>query len=140
MQGGSAQCENHLALTEHNDQGNINRTAKIYKNISCYKCGQIGHYIGSCPFKEDIQEKMKDKGISTDNIVQGINSATTGISSMHINQEADESNGETEYNSESNNKDDKDSEPTLGAWFHQVSHHMNNDARRLNINWIILDN
>ena len=71
-----------------------------------------------CPFKEDEQEKLKDKGSNPDNIVQGINHATTGISSMHINHEADGSKGETEYNSKSNNKDNGNSEPTLGAFFH----------------------
>ena len=51
---------------------------------------------------------------------------------MHVDHEADERNGETEYNSESNNEDDENSKPTPGACFHQVSHHMNNDAGRLN--------
>ena len=40
MQGG---YDNHLAFAQHNDQGNGERTAKIYKNITCYKCGQLGH-------------------------------------------------------------------------------------------------
>ena len=65
--------------------------------------------------------------------MQGINRATTGISSMNVNHKADKSNGETEYNSESDNKyDNNDSKPTLGGCFHQVSHHMNNDYGRLN--------
>ena len=59
---------------------------------------------------------------------------------MHVKHEADKSNGETEYNSNSDNKDNDDSEPTPGACFHQVSHHMNNDVRRLNPYWILLDN
>ena len=71
---------------------------------------------------------MKDKGSIPDNIVQGINRTMTGISSMHVDQKADESNGETEYNCESVNKDDDDSEPTLGTCFHQVSRHMNINA------------
>ena len=63
-----------------------------------------------------------------------------GISSMNVDHEADESNGETEYNSECDNKDDDNSKPTSGACFHQVSHHMNNDAGCLNPYWILLDN
>ena len=47
--------------------------------------------------------------------MQGINLATTGISSMHVNHKADESNGDTEYNSDSNNEDNDNSEPTPGA-------------------------
>ena len=72
--------------------------------------------------------------------MKGINCATTGISRMHVNHKADDSNREIEYNSESNNEDDDESEPTLGACFHQVSHHMNNYSGRLNPYWIILDN
>ena len=79
MKGVAIQHENHLAFAQHNEQGDSKRTAKIYKNITCYKCGQIGHYSGSCPFKEDKKEKLKDKGISPDNIVQVINHATAGI-------------------------------------------------------------
>ena len=75
-----------------------------------------------------------------ENIVQVINCATTGISSMHINHEADESNRETEYNSESDNEDNNDSEPTPGACFHQVSFHINNDAGHLNLYCILLNN
>ena len=33
-----------------------------------------------------------------------------------------------------------DSEPTPGACFHQVSHHMNNNGVRLNPYWILLEN
>ena len=72
--------------------------------------------------------------------MQVINRATTGISSMHADHEIDKSNVETEYNSDSDNKDDDDSKPTPGACFHQVSCHMNNDARRLNPYWILLNN
>ena len=72
--------------------------------------------------------------------MQGINFATAGISSMHINHKADKSNGETEYNSEFDNKDNNKSKPTPGACFHQISHHMNNEARRLNPYWILLNN
>ena len=115
IQGGSVQRKNNLAFMKYNDQGNGKRTSKIYKNITYYKCGQLGHYSGSCPFKDDEKGKLKEKGISPHNIVQGIKSATTGISSMHANHEEDESNGETEYNSESDNKDYDDSEPTPGA-------------------------
>ena len=59
---------------------------------------------------------------------------------MHVDHEADERKGETEYNSESDNEDDNNSEPTSGACFHQVYQHMNNDAGRLNPYWILLDN
>ena len=72
--------------------------------------------------------------------MQGINGATTGISSMHVDHKADKSNRETEYNSESDKEDGDDSEPTPGACFHQFYHHMNNDAGRLNPYWILLDN
>ena len=74
---------------------------------------------------------MKEKGSSPYNIVHGVNHVTTGISSMHVDQEVDESNGETEYNFKSENEDDDDSEPMSGACFHQVSHHMKNDTRRM---------
>ena len=49
--------------------------------------------------------------------MQGINRVTTGISSMHVDHEADKINGDTEYNSESDNEDDNNdnSEPTPGA-------------------------
>ena len=83
---------------------------------------------------------MKGKGSIPENIVQGVNCATTDISSMHVNQEADESNGETEYNSDSDNEENDNSEPTPGACFHQVTHHINNDAGRLNPYWILLKN
>ena len=59
---------------------------------------------------------------------------------MHVNHKADKSNGETEYNSESDNEDDGDSDPTPGECFRQVSHHMNNDVGRLNPYWVLLDN
>ena len=49
--------------------------------------------------------------------MQEINRATKGISSMHINHEGDEIDGETEYSSEYNNEDDGDSEPMPGAFF-----------------------
>ena len=71
---------------------------------------------------------MKDKRSIPDNIVQGINCATTGILIMNVNHESYKSSRETEYNSESNNKDDNNSEPTPGACFRQVSHHINNGA------------
>ena len=79
MQGGSVQCNNHLELVKHNDQGDGKKTEKIYKDITCCKCGQLHHYSGSCPFKEEEQEKFKEKGSSPDNIVKGINRATTGF-------------------------------------------------------------
>ena len=49
--------------------------------------------MGLCPFKEEEQEKLQDKGRSPDNIVQGMNRATKGISIMHVDHEADKSNG-----------------------------------------------
>ena len=63
--------------------------------------------------------------------MKGINHATTGISIIHDDHKAEESNGETEYNSKSNNIENNNSDPTPGACFHQVSHHMNNNAGRL---------
>ena len=57
---------------------------------------------------------MKEKGSIPDNIVQGINRVTMGISSMHVDHKADKINGDTEYNSESDNED-KNSKPTPGA-------------------------
>ena len=72
--------------------------------------------------------------------MQGINLVTTGISSMHVNHKADESNGEKEYNSDSCNEDNDNSDPTPGACFRQVYHQMNNDTGRLNQYWIILNN
>ena len=39
MQGGAIQRENHLAFSQHNEQRDSERTAKIYKNITWYKCG-----------------------------------------------------------------------------------------------------
>ena len=125
---------------QHNYQGDDKITVKIYKNITCYKCCQLGHYSGSCPFKEDEQEKLKDKGISPDNIMQGINRTTTSTSSIHVDHEADKSNGETENNSKSDNKYDDNSEPTPDALFPQVSYHINNEAGRLNPYWNLLDN
>ena len=47
--------------------------------------------------------------------MQGVNRITMGISSMHVNHEADERNGEPEYNSDPKNEDNDDSEPTPGA-------------------------
>ena len=140
MQVGSVQSNNHLPFAKHNNQGDGERTAKIYKNSTCYKYGQLGHYIGSCPFKEDKQEKLKEKGSSPDNKVQGINHVTTCISSIHLNHEVDESNGDTEYNFESDNESDNNSDPTPGACFHQASHHINNDTGRINPYWVLLDN
>ena len=69
MQGGAKQYNNHLAFVQHNYQSDSKMTANIYKNITCYKCGQLGHYSGSYPFKEDEQEKLKDKGSIPDNIL-----------------------------------------------------------------------
>ena len=48
------------------------------------------------PIKEDKQEKLKEKGSIMENIVQGVNRVTTGISSIHVDHKADESNGKTE--------------------------------------------
>ena len=59
---------------------------------------------------------------------------------MHVNHKADDSNGDTEYNSKSDNEYDNNSEPMPGACFHQVYHHMKNDTRRLNPYWILLNN
>ena len=93
MQVGSVQRDNHLVFAQHNKQGEGEITAKTYKSITCYKCGQLGHYSGSCPCKKDGQEKLKEKGSSPDNIMQGFNHVTTGISSVHVNHEADKING-----------------------------------------------
>ena len=101
---------------------------KDLQKITRYKCGQLNHCSRSCPFKEDEQENLKGKRIILDNILQGINYATTGILSMNVNHESDENNREIEYNSESDNKDDNNSEPTPGECFRQLSHHMNNGA------------
>ena len=35
MQGGSVQHDNHLEFVQHNGQGEDERTANIYKNITC---------------------------------------------------------------------------------------------------------
>ena len=59
---------------------------------------------------------------------------------MHVDHKADKSNIETEYNSDSDNEDDNNSDPTPDVCFHQVSHHMNKDTGRLNPYWILLDN
>ena len=64
--------------------GRRQKNGKKYKNITCYKCVQLGHYSGLCPFKEDKQEKNKEKGSDTQKIVQGVNRVATGISSMHV--------------------------------------------------------
>ena len=69
IQGGSVQHDNHLAFGQHNKKGKGEGTAKIYKNITCYKCSQLIHYSGSCPFKEDEQEILKENGSIPDNIV-----------------------------------------------------------------------
>ena len=55
MQGGSVHRNNRLAFGQHTDQGDVKRTERIYNNITCYKCVQLGHYRGSCPFKEEEQ-------------------------------------------------------------------------------------
>ena len=95
IQGGTIKRNNNLVFVQHNKQGDSERTAKIYKNIKCYKCGQLDLYSRACPFKEDKQENLKDKGSSPDKIVQGINHATAGISSMHVDHKSCKSNRET---------------------------------------------
>ena len=55
---------------------------------------------------------MKENGGNPDNIVQGVDRVTAYISSMHVNHEADKSNRETENNSESDNEDKNNSDPT----------------------------
>ena len=60
MQVDKIQRNNHLEFAQHNEQGNNERIAKIYKNITCFKCSQLRHYSGSCPFKKDEQETLKD--------------------------------------------------------------------------------
>ena len=47
--------------------------------------------------------------------MQVVNRITTVISSMHVDHKVDKNNGETEYNSESDNKDNYDSDPMPGA-------------------------
>ena len=69
MQIWSVQRDNHLAFAQHNEHVKGKITAKIYKNITCYKCSQLIHYSGSCPFKEDEQEILKENGSIPDNIV-----------------------------------------------------------------------
>ena len=96
MQGGSLQRNNHLSFAQHNEQCEGKITTKIYKNITCYKYGQLGHYSSSCPLKEDEQGKFKEKGSNLDNIMQGVKRVMTGISIMHVDHEADKSNKETE--------------------------------------------
>ena len=59
MQQGSVQRDNNLEFVQHNKQGEGERTEKIYNKITCYECSQLGHYSGSCPLKEDKQEKLK---------------------------------------------------------------------------------
>ena len=39
IQDGTIQRDNNFVFVEHNEQGNSKRTANIYKNITCYKCG-----------------------------------------------------------------------------------------------------
>ena len=39
IQSGAIKCDNQLEFAQHKNQGNIKRTADIYKNITCYKCG-----------------------------------------------------------------------------------------------------
>ena len=95
IQGGSIKRYNNMVFAQNNNQGYCKRTGKIYKNITCYNSIQLSHYNGSYPFKEEEQEKLKHIGIIQDNIVQGINFATTGISSMHVEHKVDESNRET---------------------------------------------
>ena len=96
MQGRTVQCDNHLAFVQHKYQGEYKKVTKTYKNITYYKCDQLGHFIGSCPFKEDEQEKLKEKGSNLDNIIQGVNCGMEGMSSMHVEHVVDESNRETE--------------------------------------------
>ena len=79
MQRGLVQRDNHLAFAQHNKQGKCKRTANIYKNTTCYKCGQLVQYRGSCPFKENEQNILKEKGRIPDNIIQGFNRVTTCI-------------------------------------------------------------
>ena len=81
---------------------------------------------------------MKEKGSDPYNIVQGVNRVSTGIYSMHVRNDADDRNKDTGY--ESTNASNYDSNPTPGASFHQIYHHMKNKNGRLNPYWILLYN
>ena len=83
---------------------------------------------------------MKDKDSKPENIVQGAKRVAMGISNMHVDHEADGSNGDTEYNSESKNEDDDNYKPMPGAWLHQIFHHTKNETGSLNPYWALLTN
>ena len=85
-------------MTYHSHNIMNRETAKghrIFKNISqATSESRSATRAGHVPSKRTTK-KLKDKGSSPDNIVQVINRATTGISSMHIDHKVDRSNRET---------------------------------------------
>ena len=91
----------------------------------------MGHYSRPCPFKEDEQEKVKEKGSNPYNTVQGVDRTFTGMYSMHAGNDADNRKEDRSY--ESTDASNDDFEPTTGACFHQIYHHTKNKNGLLNM-------